>query len=517
MNQEKGIIAAGHPETAKAAGQILQDGGNAFDAVVAAQLMAFVAEPVLTSLGGGGFLLAEKASGKEVLYDFFVQSPLQKRNPSQLRFYPITADFGETQQEFHIGHGSIATPGLVKGLFEIHRDLCSLPMKRLAEPAVRLARKGLHINHFQSGIFDIIKPIYLASPDASQIFRSSESEDELVKEGERLKQPELADFMEQLITDGESLFYEGEIAGSVTRICRENGGHLTPGDFQNYQVFKRNPLKISYRNHHIAINPPPASGGILIAFVLKLMESMDPEPFQFGTEPWLDLLVYVQKITNKARLDSFVDHPSDDPVQKLLDRDYLDIYRQEIRNRLASFRGTTQISIADRNGNMASLTSSNGEGSSVMIPGTGVMLNNMLGEKDLNPGGFHNWRTNERVTSMMAPGIMKMNDNTRIVFGSGGSNRIRTAILQVLLNLTDFNMSLKQAVDSPRIHCEDDQLNVESGFPVDQLVNLAEDYPNHKIWKEKSLFFGGAHSVSYGPDGFSGAGDSRRGGVSVMV
>jgi gamma-glutamyltranspeptidase/glutathione hydrolase len=517
MKQKKGVIAAGHPETAKAAGQILQDGGNAFDAVVAAQLMAFVAEPVLTSLGGGGFLLAEKASGKQVLYDFFVQSPLQKRNPSQLRFYPITADFGETQQEFHIGQGSIATPGMVKGLFEIHRDLCSLPMKRLAEPAIRLARKGLQINHFQSGIFDIIKPIYLASPDATQIFRGSGSEDELVQEGEHLKQLQLADFMEQLVADGESLFYEGEIADSITRNCRENGGHLTPGDFQNYQVFRRDPLKINYRNHHIAINPPPASGGILIAFALKLMESMDPEPFQFGSESWLDLLVYVQKMTNKARVDSFVDHPSDDPVQKLLDPDYLEIYRQEIRNRAASFRGTTQISIADRDGNMASLTSSNGEGSGVMIPGIGVMLNNMLGEKDLNPGGFHNWRTNERVTSMMAPGIMKMNDNTHIVFGSGGSNRIRTAILQVLLNLADFGMPLKKAVDSPRIHCEVDQLNVENGFSSDQLVNLAKDYPNHKIWKEKSLFFGGAHSVSYGPDGFSGAGDSRRGGVSVIV
>lgn len=512
-----GAIAAGHPETAKVAGQILQDGGNAFDAVVAAQLMAFVAEPVLTSPGGGGFLLAEKSSGKQVLYDFFVQTPLQKRDPSQLRFYPITADFGETQQEFHIGQGSIATPGMVKGLFEIHRDLCTIPMKRLAEPAIQLARKGLHVNHFQSGIFDIIKPIYLASPYAAQIFRSSGYEDELVQEGEYLKQPELAGFMEQLAENGESMFYEGEIAGSVARICRDNGGHLTTGDLQNYRVFKKEPLKVSYRNHHISINPPPASGGILIAFALRLMESMDTEPFQFGTDPWLDLLVYVQKMTNKARVDSFADHPSDDPVQKLLDPDYLEIYRKEIRTRAASFRGTTQISVADRDGNMASLTSSNGEGSGVMIPGTGVMLNNMLGEKDLNPGGFHNWRTDERVTSMMAPGIMKMKDNTRVVFGSGGSNRIRTAILQVLLNLADFDMPLKQAVDSPRIHFEDDQLNVENGFSADQLVNLAEDYLNHKIWKEKSLFFGGAHSVSYGPKGFSGAGDIRRGGVSVIV
>ncbi len=519
INKKKtlGAIAAGHPETAKAAEQILLDGGNAFDAVIAAQLAALVAEPVLTSLGGGGFMLAETASGSQTLYDFFVQTPIHKKDPSRLSFSPIMADFGDAEQEFHIGPGSIAVPGMVKGLFDIHRDLCTLPMRRLAEPAIELARKGVEMNSFQSGIFDIVKPIYFDSPEPKRIFQSSKEAGQLIREGEVLKQPELAELLEQLIIDGEQLFYEGEIAEKISRICREDGGHLTKDDFKDYRIIKREPLKVSYRGNEIAINPPPSSGGILVGFALKLMESIDSGKFKPGDEAWLDTVAFIQKMTNRARIDAFIENPSDDPALKLLDPEYLEVYKKEISRRAASFRGTTHISIVDKEGNMASMTSSNGEGSGVMIPGTGFMFNNMLGEQDLNPGGFHAWKPNERMTSMMTPGILNMNSGNRVVFGSGGSNRIRTAILQVLLNLIDFKMSLRKSIEAPRIHIEEKQLHVENGFGSGQLKKLKALYPNHKIWSEKSLFFGGAHSVSFGPDGFSGAGDGRRGGVAVVV
>jgi len=515
--QTLGAIAAGHPETAKAAEQILLDGGNAYDAVIAAQLAALVAEPVLTSLGGGGFMLAETASGSQTLYDFFVQTPIHKRDPSGLSFSPIMADFGDAEQEFHIGPGSIAVPGMVKGLYDIHRDLCTLPMKRLAEPAIELARKGLKMNSFQSGIFDIVRPIYYDSPEAKRIFQSSAEAGQLIREGEVLKQPDLAEFLEQLMIDGEQLFYEGEVAGKISKICRENGGHLTKEDFQNYRVIRRDPLKLNYRGHNIAINPPPSSGGILVGFALKLMESIESGKFESRDEAWLDTVAFIQKMTNRARIDAFVENPSDDPALKLLDPEYLEIYKKEIRERTASFRGTTQISIVDADGNMASMTSSNGEGSGVMIPGMGFMFNNMLGEQDLNPGGFHAWKPNERMTSMMAPGILKIKSGSRVVFGSGGSNRIRTAIFQVLLNLMEFEMSLNESIEAPRIHIEEKHLHVEKGFGSGQLKKLKDLYPNHKIWSEKSLFFGGAHSVSRGPEGYSGAGDRRRGGVAVVV
>lgn len=515
----KGVVAAGHSETVKAAAEILRDGGNAFDAAVAAQLAAFAAEPVLTSPGGGGFLMAETSYGQQTLYDFFVQTPLEKRPPEELHFYPISADFGEATQEYHIGPGSVATPGIIRGLFAIHRDLCTLPMQRLAEPAISLAGNGVKMNPFQCGVFDIVKPIYRASDEARNIYSSKNERDELIREGETLRLPYLADLLGQLAREGDALFYEGEIAQSVSRMSRESGGHLTRKDFKQYEVVRRKPLKMYFRDHALSLNPPPGSGGVLIAFGLQMMEKLCLEPHTFGSAEYINMLGQVQNMTGKARIDSFSEagNQGEDSVLKLLDPAILKMYTRQIRERISALRGTTQISIADSEGNLASLTSSNGEGSGLMVPGTDVMLNNMLGEQDLNPEGFHNWKPNERVTSMMAPGILTMNGDTKVAFGSGGSNRIRTAILQVLINLVDFGMNLQDAVNAPRIHCEAGRFNAENGFDVEEINGAAENYPNRKIWKEKTLFFGGAHSVCKSPGGFSGAGDIRRGGESEIV
>lgn len=510
LNKQKGVIAAGHPETANAAAEVLRDGGNAFDAAIAAQLTAFVTEPVLTSPGGGGFLLAETGNGRQTVYDFFVQTPGKKKNSSEVKFEPISADFGEAEQEFHIGAGAIATPGMVKGLFAIHKDLCTMPMQKLAEYAIGLAKNGVKVNALQSQIFEIVKPIYSSSEETKSNYSDT-------TEGSLLKQPELAAFLKELADEGEEFFYCGEPARKITDLCSEQGGHLTDKDLHSYRVHKREPHRFSYRNSRISINPPPSSGGILISFALCLLENIDLKKFPFGSEHHLSVLSYVQELTNKARMDAFVKQPFDDPAKTLFKPEYLEMYRKEVVGRSASFKGTTQISIADSLGNLASLTSSNGEGSGVMIPGTGVMLNNMLGEEDLNPGGFHSWQENQRMTSMMAPAILDLPGGMRVALGSGGSNRIRTAMLQVLSNLADFGMAPAEAVGSPRIHYEDGLLNAERGFENGAVSGLKKQYPNLKTWKEKSLFFGGVQVVSRGPNGFSGAGDERRGGVSVIV
>ena len=517
MHKPIGAIAAGHPEPARAAELILHDGGNAFDAAVSAQLTAFVAEPVLTSPGGGGFLLAEKKGGEQTVYDFFVQTPLKKREASRIQFTPIMADFGEARQEFHIGAGTVATPGMVKGLFAIQRDLCTMPMTRLAEYAIGLAKNGVRVNGFQSHIFDIVEPIYTSSDDTRQIFGSRREEGRPAREGEILKMPHLASFLSELSADGPGFFYEGEIARKIENICTSMGGHLTRDDLKEYRVFRRSPLQFMYRDSRVSVNPPPSSGGILIAFALKLMEQLQQGGLRFGSEEHLSLLSTIQEMTHKAKLDAFVNSPYDDPAERLLDPGFLADYKREVAGRLASFRGTTQISIIDRHGNMASLTSSNGEGCGVMIPGTGVMLNNMLGEEDLNPDGFHAWQTGQRMTSMMAPAILKLPDGTRAALGSGGSNRIRTAMMQVLMNMAGFGMTPADAVSSPRIHCEDGRLNMEAFFGNDNIEELAANYPSHKLWKEKNLFFGGVHAAALGPNGYSGAGDERRGGVSIVV
>ncbi|MCH7958288.1 MAG: gamma-glutamyltransferase, partial [Proteobacteria bacterium] len=205
--------------------------------------------------------------------------------------------------------------------------------------------------------------------------------------------------------------------------------------------------------------------------------------------------------------------------ESLLDPVFLDTYRRQVLGRPAARRGTTHISVIDAAGNTASLSVSNGEGSGYLVPGTGIMLNNLLGEDDINPHGFHRWPVDQRMCSMMAPTVLVQADGATVALGSGGSNRIRTAILQVLLNLLEFGMSIEDAVARPRIHFENDLLSIEDGFDPDPLAAVSKTFPNTEVWEEKNLFFGGVHAVRFDAGGgrFDGAGDLRRGGVALTV
>lgn len=507
-----GIVAAGHDATAEAAAEILASGGNAFDAIIAAQFAACVAEPVLCSLGGGGFLLARAATGPVRCFDFFVQTPRRKRPPGEIDFHPILADFGDAQQEFHIGLGSVATPGTVRGLYAVHRALASLPMARLLEPAIRLARDGVRVNAMQAHAFGIVKAIYTRSSESRDLFASPDRPGQLVGAGDLLRQPELGDVLDELSRKGEAWFHEGEFAALVDELCRREGGFLRREDLREYRALERSPLEADYRGARVWSNPPPSSGGLLIAFALKLLEAAPP-PEDFGAPAHLGLLARAMDLTNRARVESRLTDATHPDGEALLEPAYLELYRAMVLGRPASRRGTTHMSVIDGWGNMASLTASNGEGCGVMIPDTGIMLNNMLGEEDLNPDGFHRWTENRRMTSMMAPTLVETHTGRCFALGSGGSNRIRTAILQVLVNLLDLGMPLEEAVAAPRIHLEQDLLSLEAGHDDRAVAELLQAYPRYQHFRGLSLFFGGVHAVSLGPGGMAGAGDPRRGGV----
>lgn len=510
----RGIVAAGHPATAQAAADILEAGGNAFDAVLAALFASCVAEPVLASLGGGGFLLARPELEPPVLYDFFTQTPLHKRPQEEVNFFPITADFGTAQQEFHIGMGSIAAPGVIRGLFQIHRDLCRLPLQTIVGPAREMAIDGIPINPLQHYIAEIVSPILLSTPQALALHQSPRQPGRLAAAGERVLQPEMADAFEMLAREGEALFYEGEMGQRLIEDSRSQGGHLLRDDLTAYKVAKRAPLERRYHSYHLFTNPPPSIGGTLIAFSLALLER---EPV--SDQAHLVAVAEAQRLTQQLRRDQHVEQDLNErTAARILGHELLRRYRREMRNRHSFTRGTTQISIADRAGNLASMTLSNGEGSGYVIPGTGIMMNNMLGEEDINPQGFHQWPENRRIASMMSPTLVLAGDGRAWATGSGGSNRIRSAILQVLCNLLDLDLSIHAAVEQPRIHYENGLLNIEPGLPEATLDALLQQFPRHRLWPDRNLFFGGAHTVSITAAGvLSGAGDSRRGGVAVAV
>ena len=511
MKYNHGVISCGHEVTADAAVQVLENGGNAFDAIVAAHFAACVAEPVLASLGGGGFLLAQTVGGNTQVYDFFAQTPLYPRSTKDIEFFPIHADFGTTRQEFHIGAGSVAVPGAVKGMYAIHKELCTMPMKDLLSPAIEAARCGVIVNPFQSYLLDVVKPIYQYTSEARGVFSSKTVSGKLLQPEEKLQQLDLANTFEVLAREGEDLFYRGEIAQQIIAFSHEWGGQIDAADLQQYQAKERAPIKISYRGNQIYTNPTPSSGGVLIALALKLLEDSDISNYPRSGAKMLKLLTEVMSHCNLARTDQSHD------VAGLLDPDLVAEYRAKVANKLPCHRGTTHMTVMDAKGNVASLTVSNGEGCGRFLGDTGVMLNNMLGEEDLNPQGYDKWPQGERLSSMMAPTLVVKENGEHIALGSGGSNRIRSAIFQTLVNLLDFDMSLSEALLFPRLHYERDMLSIENGFDSSELRAVRDRYPQHQIWPDRNMFFGGVHAASCRDQLLTGAADPRRGGVTVTV
>jgi len=519
--QRRGAVACGHPATAAAAEAMLTEGGNAFDAVLAAFCAACVAEPVLASLGGGGFLLAQPAKGRPLLYDFFVQTPKRRLDPARLDFHPILADFGTATQEFHIGLGAVAVPGAVKGLFAIYQDLASLPMARIVAPAVHLAREGVELRPIDGYLFQIVAPILQASEACRRIFHCDDGA--LIGTGAWLRQPALADSFEALAAEGERLFYEGDLAARLVRLCREAGGLLSAADLADYQVIRRRPFVCDYRGRRVVTNPPPSCGGMLIAFALSLLAEAALARLGQGSVESLLQLARIMELTNKARIEARLEDGTEAAAERLFDAGLLARYRNEVCGQGSFTRGTTHISVVDGAGNLAAMSLSNGEGCGTHLPGSGIMLNNMLGEEDLNHGGFHRWPQDSRLSSMMAPTLATSAAGTRYAIGSGGSNRIRTAVLQVLVNLLDHDMPMAAATEAPRLHVEGDVANLEGvnvagGVPPEVQGLLAQQGYRTIAWPLHNLFFGGVHGVALSADGaLSAAGDPRRGGAALIV
>lgn len=511
-----GAIAAGHPRTVEAGQLMFEAGGNAFDAAIAATLASCVVESTLTSLGGGGFLLAHTCDHKALLFDFFCQTPRQKASRQNIDFYPVHIDFGGAKQTFHIGLGSIAVPGTLAGVAQVQRRLGKLPFSVVAEPAIHYARHGFTVTPFNVFAYQLLESILLARPESRSIYAP---QGQLPQAGDPFYSLDFANILEQLSQNGIDVFYKGDLAQQIAQDLEE-GGFLTLADFQNYHVQVRRPLTVHYRGYEILTNPPPSSGGILIAFALKLLEAVDFSQIEWGSDRHWQLLVQVMALTNQAReqgYDRAIHHP--DISQNFLSPPAIHPYQAKLNppsSASSKWGSTTHISTLDGEGNAASITNSNGEGSAYILANTGIMLNNMLGESDLNPLGFHQWQCNQRLSSMMSPTMILKDGKPEIVLGSGGSNRIRTAILQVISNLIDFQLPLSEAVTRARLHWEQQVLDLE---PRDRNFD-GDRHPlppgtGVKQWSASNMFFGGVHAVGLAADqSLTGMGDPRRAGVA---
>lgn len=516
-NQNRGVIAAGSELTAEAAAEVFKAGGNAFDAAIASAWMTFVAEPTATSAGGGGFINIQTEQGKSYLQDCFVQTPILKHDLNTLDFYPVDIDYGGAVQTFHAGRGSIALPGIILGLFDLHEKFGSMPMTQLVQPALKAAREGVPVDAFLEWCFKLVGPAVCSLESGKGLFAP---EGELLKEGDLWKMNDFADTLEYLAQNGPDEFYRGEIAAKVAKDFAENGGHLTRNDFENFQVEYRKPLQVKYRDSIVSTNPPPSAGGSMVAFTLKLMEQQPITKLGFGTAEHLSILANAMRITRSARKENFDNHIYDkDLIERFFEESYLQELQNELSESVNKHGSTTHFSVADSTGNFIAMTSSLGEGSGYVPKGTGIMMNNMLGEEDLNPHGFHRWKENKRITSMMAPTIVLKNNKPVIATGTGGANRIRSVIAQVVSNFVDFNMKPDEALDKPRIHWEHDTLDMEPGYTEEAKKHIHIPGKLRKVyWENKAFYFGGAHTVYATKNGeLSAVGDKRRTGATREV
>lgn len=504
---DKSIVASGHQCVSEAAAKILAAGGNAFDAIAAAGFASAVVEPALTSLGGGGFMLGHiGATGEGLFFDFFVDSPGRGRtdNSPKTDFFAVTVKFSGSSQDFNVGLGSAAVPGTLKGLLHIHRRLGRMPLNDVVSPARELAR-GHRLNDQQGHFLDLLRPIMTLTERSRQIFQPAGT---YLKAGDSLENPAIAEFLDQIVAEGDESFYRGELAQKIHAEMAEAGGLLTAQDLQAYRVKERRPLQIDYRDNVFLTAPEPSMGGTLIGLSLSLLARQPTKKYVWGSGEQLLANLGLMKEVERLRGEGVT-------TPKALAR-FLDNHHQvscSADNVRLFSRGTTHVSIADAMGNCASMTCSNGEGSGYVAPGTGVMLNNMMGEDDLHPDGFHAAEPGKRVFSMMSPSLLVKDGQVRLVIGSGGSKRIRTAVSQVLSQVVDFERPLQQAVDSPRMYLDEECLQLEPGFD-EAAVSRLQQVVRVNTWPHRDVYFGGVHAVV---PGIEGAGDPRRGGAAVTV
>jgi gamma-glutamyltranspeptidase/glutathione hydrolase len=455
-------IAGGHKDTVDSASNVLKEGGNAFDAAIAGVFASMSCEYLYTGAASGGAMLVKKNGFSADIIDFFVETP--PIDSSKVKdFKAINADFGNTKQEFNIGAGSVGIPGTLPGLIQIHKEYGSLPFSVLVEQAIDLSKKGCLVSKNQEYLSEVLFPIISSSKVLESLFIKDGS---LLKEGDLFFNAEFASFLNQFLYEDAATFYKHEVCPLFYNSFKA-GGIIELKNLQEYTPKKRAPLELKYCGHQIFMNPQPSTGGTLINAGLKQLSGLDVVSKQ-------DIEGALHKIKN------------------FKDQDMVG--------------STTHLSVIDKENNVASVTTTNGVGAGFTVPGTGIMPNNMLGEKHLNMNGFHNWKSRQRIPSNICPTLIIDKNNNLTTLGSAGSSRIISATISVISNLLHNEMSLKRSISKSRIHLEGDTLHCEP----------SDNHPKYKtknvvVWGGKNMYFGGVNACS----SFESVGDERRSGVSV--
>lgn len=470
---------------------MLREGGNAVDAALAAMLTSFVAEPLLTGLGAGGHMVVADG-GEPVVLDFFVEAPPRALDGSAAELEAVDVSFGDAVQVFYIGPASCGVYGVPAGVCAAASRWGTVPLCELAAPAARLARDGVMLNSQQAYVAEILGDLLRSTPECAALWAPGGRP---LREGDVQRNPDLAESIERLGAEGAAPFYSGDIGTAISDWLGSLGGSITPVELAAYRAIERDALMVRFRDRCVYTNPPPAAGGTLLAYSLALLDRE-----RAGGAPPLHSLLSAMEAAQAERTPQFMEGLSEEGF-----------LQRFVSSRLGA---TTQISVLDSSGMACAVTATNGEGSGIVVPGTGIHINNVMGEQDLNPLGFHRHPAGRRMPTMVAPSVVTRSGEVEIVLGSAGSNRIRSALLQTIINAVDRGLTVSEAVCAPRVHVEEGVIYHEPGIEVDPETAQGREVVR---FHDLNLFFGGVQAVQRHEGHLIGAGDPRRGGVAVRA
>ena len=538
--QKKGVLAkhamvvSAKREASEIGLAILKKGGNAFDAMVATELALAVAYPNAGNIGGGGFMVYRLANGEKGALDYREKAP----NKAHRDMY-LDANGKVIPGKSTLGALAIGVPGTIDALFEVHKKFGKLPMAELIQPAIDLARNGVVITPLQADFY--------MGKNVEQIKKANNYVTPFEngwKAGERFKYEELAQTLERIRDNGRAEFYEGETAKRIVSYVQELGGILSLEDFKNYHSQWRTPITFNYKNYTISSMPLPSSGGLCIAQILKSIEPYKIGQYPHNEEKYVQLLVEAERRAYADRA-YFLGDPDfvKVPTQTLLSPDYL-------KQRMSTFSWdkasksseiahgkvvgydsdeTTHYSIVDSEGNAVAVTTTlnTNYGSKVYVKGAGFFLNNQMDDFSIKPGEPNTYglvgseknaiAPNKRMLSSMSPTIVEENGKLRMVIGTPGGSTIITSVLQCMLNVFEYGMTMQESVSKPRFHHQwlpDDVMFEPKGF--DPMVISKLKAKGYVPKEENFVIIGRVDAILVEKDGsLEGGADPRGDDVAV--
>ncbi len=525
---EKAMVVSAKKEASKVGSDILQKGGNAYDAMIATHFALAVVYPVAGNIGGGGFMVYRDKNGRKGALDFREKAPITAYKDMYLD------SLGNViKNKSVLGAHAVGIPGSVAGVFEVYKKFGSLPFKELIQPAIDLAKNGFTITRKQADDLNNATDRFRKVNNYKTIF------DKEWKAGDLLIQDELAKTLERIRDFGKDGFYKGKTADFLVNYITELGGIITHEDLEKYEAIWRKPIEFSYKDYQITSMTLPASGGICLAQILKSIEPFDISKIEHNSTKYIQLLTEAEKrsYADRAHYLGDIDFINV-PIDSLTATSYINKRMESFswdkatpsseisHGKILGYESdeTTHYSIVDQFGNAVSVTTTlnTGYGSKVLVKGAGFFLNNEMDDFSSKPGtpnvyGLVGSKVNaiapeKRMLSSMTPTIVEKDNKLFMVVGTPGGSTIITSVLQNIINVVDYNMGMQEAVNQPRFHHQwlPDVIRMEPHSFSDATKKELE-HLGYSILERNSLIIGRVDAILVLPDGKLESGADPRG------